>query len=109
MFFGKPTQKFSAKMYYLHDPNRQKESTYRKYDEERSEADCLKLGIMKNVTMSRNTFISGMLGSVSFPVLTNLEEAKKYELGMLSSYCCVMAYTPDKAEQARTLQALWVT
>lgn len=59
--------------------------------------------------MSRNTFISGTLGSVSFPVLTNLEEVKKYELGMLSSYCCVMVNTPDKAEQARALQTFWVT
>lgn len=61
------------------------------------------------MTMSRNTFISGTLSSVSFPVLTNLEEAKiKYELGILRSYCCIMANTPGKAEQTRALQILWV-
>lgn len=71
---------------------------------------ALNLGVTENVTMSRNAFTSGTLGSVSFPVLTNLEEAKiKHELGMLSSYCCIMANTPGKAEQARALQILWVT
>lgn len=70
LLFRKAAQKFSAEMYYLHDPKGQKESTYRKHHEESSEAGGLKLGVMENETISRNTFISGTLASVSFPVLT---------------------------------------
>lgn len=70
----------------------------------------LRLGVMENVTMSRNTFISGMLGNVNFPVLTNLEEAKiKCELGVLSIYFCIRANSPGKAVQASYLQIFWVT
>lgn len=80
LIFGKAALKLSESIYYLHDLN--KESTFRKYDEESSEAGGLRLGIMENVTMSRNTFIIGLLGNVSFPVLTSWEEAKiKCELG----------------------------
>lgn len=110
LVYGKAAQKLSENMYYLHNRNRQKESTFRKYDEESSEAGGLRIGVMENVKISRNTFIAGMLCNANFPVLTNWDKVKiKCELGILSSYCGIRANTPGKAEQASSLQIFWVT
>lgn len=103
LVFGKAAQKLSE----LPPQSKQIE---RKHIQKSGEAGGLKLGLMENVTMGTNTFMSGMLDNVNFPILTNWEEAKiKCELGVLSRYCCIRASTPGKAEQASYLQIFWVT